>query len=153
MTPLARTFDPLDTGLHAGLRRQRRGKGRQLGMAALLLFFSAVIGVYWWLTDPHWVKAKAESELSNMLGWRVTVERASLSIFEGLRLHGVRVAVDEADKEQPDSTLFTAERIWVRVNLAALLQRRLVPTQVVAVKPEVHLVENVETGRWNFHRR
>ena len=43
----------------------------------------------------------------------MTVGRASLSIFEGLRLDDVRVHVDD-DQQRPDSVVFSADTFEVK---------------------------------------
>src|SRR5687768_9913999 len=114
-TLLSPGFDPLDSGLHLGLRRERRTWRRQFSMAVLLTLFVGIIWGYWTVTDSHRVKAMAEKELSRMVGGKVRIGAASLSIFDGLRLNEVEVHVDEVRRE--DSKIFSAESLLVRVNL------------------------------------
>lgn len=152
-TLLSPGFDPLDSGLHLGLRRERRTWRRQLSMGILLALFVGIIWGYWTITDSDRVKAMAETELSKMVGGRVRVGAASLSIFDGLRLNDVEVHVDERWRE--DSKIFTAESLLVRVNLQALLHGKFEPRQIMAVRPQVFLCENLDVGgdqRWNFRR-
>ena len=54
----------------------------------IIIFFllCAIIGGYTYLTDSRRVREMAEAYLSNMLGGRVEIGQATLSIFEGLTL-------------------------------------------------------------------
>src|SRR5688500_3503984 len=148
--------DPVnaDLPLHASLRGSAAVRPsnlrRQIGMAVLLFLLVAVICAYWIITDSRRVKAMAEQYLSEIIGGRVEVNRAHLSVFEGLRLEGVRIYVD--DEEKPDSRIFTARTFLVRANLGALLNGRLEADQILALDPHVRLCENVDTGEWNYQR-
>ena len=71
--------------------RARTSPFRRWFMLSLFVVLSAVIGSYWYLTDARRVRDMAEQYLSQLSGAHVTVGRATLSIFEGLRLDDVRV--------------------------------------------------------------
>src|SRR5690349_19874992 len=81
---------------------------RRWGMVAVLLLLIGVIVTYWVLTDTRRVREMAQDYLSRLTGGHVEVKNATLSIFEGLRLDGVTVRVDD-DPRRPDSTIFRAE--------------------------------------------
>ena len=119
-------------------------------MAGLLLFLAIVIFGYVYLTDSQRVRAMASSYLSDLLGGEVTIGKANLSIFEGLRLDDVTLRVDKTN--QPDSSIFTARTFLIRYRPAELLAGRLSATQIVAIHPVVMLVENPQTNRWNYQR-
>ena len=74
--------------------RPKTGRFRRLAMLVLLAVLCAVIWGYGYITNPRRVRAMAETYLSSLTGGRVTVEDAAQSLFEGLRLDGVRVYVD-----------------------------------------------------------
>jgi hypothetical protein len=116
---------------------------RRWGMLALLLLLVGVILTYWVLTDSRRVRAMAEDYLSKLTGGQVEVKSATLSIFEGLRLDGVVVRVDDPTK-RPDSTLFKAETILIKYNPQSILSGRLEATQIVALDPQVFLVEDLD---------
>jgi hypothetical protein len=124
---------------------------RRWGMFALLLLLVSVILTYWFLTDSRRVRAMAEDYLSKLTGGQVEVKNATLSIFEGLRLDGVVVRVDDPTK-RPDSTLFKAETILIKYNPQSILSGRLDATQIVALDPQVFLCEDLDRGRWNWQR-
>src|SRR5438045_2258956 len=74
---------------------------RRWGMTCVLCLLVGVICTYWVLTDARRVRRMAENYLSQLTGGTVHVKNATLSIFEGLRLDGVSVSVDE--DRRPDS--------------------------------------------------
>ncbi|MGH7179048.1 MAG: hypothetical protein ACREJC_16845, partial [Tepidisphaeraceae bacterium] len=119
-------------------------------MTALFVVLCTVIGGYWFLTDSRRVREMAEGYLSTITGGQVKIASATLSIFQGLRLNGVRVFVDS--RTDDESLLFRAQTFFVRYNPRALLSGRIEATQIVAVDPVVNLVEDVNTGKWNYHR-
>ncbi len=119
-------------------------------MAALFVILCAVIGAYWYITDSNRVREKAANYLTALIGGPVNVDKATLSIFEGLRLDGVRVYVDE--ESRPDSQLFSASSFIIEYNPRALLRGEIEATRIVAIEPRVYLCEDVQTGTWNYQR-
>jgi hypothetical protein len=125
------------------------GRLRRWGMLLLLCVLLSVIAGYLVVTDPQRVRTMAESYLTAVIGGRVEVDAATLSIFEGVRLEGVRVFVEEGDEE---SVLFSADSFLIKYSPRRLLIGRLEATQIVAIQPHIHLTENLDTGTWNFER-
>src|SRR3954447_6362843 len=80
---------------------------RRWTMLSIFILLCAIIGSYLFVTDAKRVKRLAESELSRLIGGPVTVGKAKLSIFEGLRLENVHVYIDETRTEDPRSRLFS----------------------------------------------
>ena len=119
-------------------------------MGALFCLFAGIIWGYWTITDPDRVRNMAQAYLSQIVGGRVSVGKASLSIFEGLRLEGVNVDVD--DRDRADSRIFTARTFIVRASPRALLTGNIEAAQILAVAPQVHLCEDLDTGEWNYRR-
>jgi len=119
-------------------------------MVFVFFLLSGVILTYWVLTDAHRVREMAEDYLSKLTGGQVEVKGATLSIFEGLRLDGVTVQVD--DSRRPDSTVFKAQTILIKYNPQSILSGRLEATQIVALDPQVFLCEDIDRGRWNWQR-
>src|SRR5678816_3688127 len=68
---------------------------RRIVMMTLFILFSSVIATYLYVTDSNRVRQMTESYLTSVLGGPVHVRRATLSIFEGLRLDNVTVHVDQ----------------------------------------------------------
>jgi hypothetical protein len=119
-------------------------------MLVLFVFLCAVIGGYWYLTDADRVRGMAETYLSKVLGGRVDVGQANLSIFEGLRLDDIRVHVDQSPEE--DSVLFRAKTFRLDYNPRALLLGQIEAAQIVAIGAELHLAQDRATGEWNYQR-
>ena len=134
--------------------RQRLSAGRKWGMVCFFLLLAGIIGAYNYETDSTRVKAMAENYLSGLLGGRVVVGKATLSIFEGLRLDEVRVYVrgKAGEKDDEDSALFSADAFLIEYNPQTLLSGKLEATKIKVIDPRVHLTENVETGRWSFQK-
>ncbi|MEO6436283.1 MAG: hypothetical protein ABIP55_11070 [Tepidisphaeraceae bacterium] len=125
---------------------------RRVTMLALLVFLCALIGGYLFITDSRRVRAMAQNELSRIVGGPVTVGRAKLSLFEGLKLEYVNLYADETG--QPDSLVFSANQFLVSYDLRSLLTGNLKLTRIVAIDPHVQLVENLDVseGGWNYQR-
>ena len=140
---------------------RRTGRFRRWAMTALLLLLCAIIYTYSHVTDATRVRQISESYLSQLLGGRVVVGRATLSVFEGLRLDDVEVHAEPPQPEgeppmlgpaAPDSLLFSAKTFIIKYDPKVMLGGRLEATQIIVQKPHVHLTENVDTGAWNWHR-
>lgn len=124
---------------------------RRWTMLCIFVLLCAIIGAYLYVTDAKRVRRLAESELSRLLGGPVTVEKAKLSIFEGLRLENVNVFVDR-ENALPQSRLFSAATFLVSYDPKALLTGNLKLTQIIAIDPQVQLIEDLDTGKWNYQR-
>src|SRR5688572_31191118 len=109
-----RLFDcPWHPG-HAFGRRPSRG--RRVLMMLLFFFLCSLIVGYLYVTDTKRVRAKAEQYLTQLIGGKVEVGGATLSIFEGLRLRDVRILVDPKD-QAPDSVLFSADQFHLKYGI------------------------------------
>src|SRR5438045_1129000 len=98
-----RLFDrPWQPGHAFGRKTSRK---RRILMMLLFFFLCSIIAGYLYITDADRVRGKAESYLTQLIGGRVKVGGATLSIFEGLRLRDVVILVD--DRDEPDSILFS----------------------------------------------
>jgi len=126
---------------------------RQTTMVLLLALLVTIIGGYAFLTDADRVRRMAETTLSEMVGGKVEIKRAHLSIFEGLRLDGVTVRVPGEDRA--DSVVFSAQSLLARFNVHALLNGRLDITQILALDPHVRLCQDLSLAgdqSWNYLR-
>ena len=104
---------------------------------------------YQWLTNSGRLRGMAEDYLSDLTGSHVTVQGATLDVFEGLRLDGVRVATDGDSAES--GPLLEAGAFLVRYDPAALLRGKIEASRILAVNPVVRLTQNAGTDEWNFH--
>jgi hypothetical protein len=119
-------------------------------MVLLLLLFGLIIFGYNYITDSNRVRDMAQDYLSQLIGGRVEIQSATLSIFEGLRLEKVRVYVDE--DHRPDSLLFSAQSFSLKYDPAKIITGKLEAAEIIAQKPQFHLTENAGTHEWNFYR-
>jgi hypothetical protein len=119
-------------------------------MLLLLCGLLTVISGYWYITDSTRVREMAEAYLSKVLGGPVEVGGATLSVFEGLRLDDVKVHVDAS--KTPDSVIFSARTFLIRYDPRLMIKGKLEATQIIAIDPHVHLIENFDTGRRNYQR-
>jgi hypothetical protein len=129
--------------------RARRSRGRKWTMAMLLIFMSAVISSYWYLTDPLRIKAMSQVYLSDLTGGSVEIGSASLTIFQGLKLAHVIVKVDR--NNALDSVLLVTDAIEIQYNPSSLLRGKLQATRIIATGARVKLVEDA-AGHWNYQR-
>src|SRR2546430_934082 len=128
--------------------RPRLSIRRRVVMIILFLILSGLIGTYRYFTNENRVRSQAEQYLGRLTGGQVSVHRATLSIFEGLRLDDVRVYTDAGKSD--DSLIFSAATFLIQYSPAALLGGRIEATRIVAIDPRVRLSENVETRQWNY---
>lgn len=121
--------------------------------ALVLLVLLAIILVYAYLTNSNRVQLMCQSYLSELVGGRVTIKHASLSIFEGLRLDGVSVYVDGSGSA--DSHIFDAEAFLLKYNPESILSGKLEATEILAIQPHVWLCEDLDRTnghQWNYSR-
>lgn len=119
-------------------------------MMILLVLLGTVICVYSFVTDSYRIRDMAESYLSDLLGGRVVVRSARLSIFEGLKLEGVEIYVD--DGSRPDSLLFSAQALYLNYDPFKIIQGKLEAARIVVQKPHVYLTQDTLNKNWNFYR-
>jgi hypothetical protein len=129
----------------------RTGRVRRLCMPLLLILLCLIIFGYNYITDSDRVRTMAETYLSRLIGGRVEVGKATLSIFEGLRLDNVKVYVDETPTA-PDALIFEAQTFDLTYDPRDMLEGRLQASLIKVQKPRVLLTQDVTTGSWNYHR-
>jgi hypothetical protein len=132
--------------------RPRTSAARRWSMFAVLLLLSGVIGGYAYVTNSDRVREMAETYLSQVLGGRVEVRRATLSIFEGLRLDDVKVHLSPTHGvggaktlTPPPPPIFSADTFVVRYSLRKLLAGQIEATQIIARRPHVQLTQDIES--------
>src|SRR5437764_2341032 len=128
---------PMDAGLRPLSAVRQRTLRRHLWMGVLFLALCSIIWAYWTITDSDRVRKMAESALTKLVGGKVKVGSASLSILEGLRLKDVSVFVDDPSK--PEALVFQAETFLVKTDPGALLAGRVEPRQIMAISPHLRL--------------
>ncbi|HSZ59581.1 MAG TPA: hypothetical protein VK797_28315, partial [Tepidisphaeraceae bacterium] len=133
--------------------RAHRGRFRRCCMGTLFVLLCLVIGGYTYLTDSDRVRLMAQGYLSTLMGGRVQIGRATLSIFEGLRLDKVSISVDP-EGDRPDSLLFSAQSLIVNYDPRKLIAGQLDATEIITQKPQVFLTftQSVHGDHWNYDR-
>jgi len=128
--------------------RPRVGRRRQCAMGLLLALLTVGIGAYLYFTNQNRLRHMAADYLRGLVGGEVRIDSADLLIFEGLRLHGVRLLVTDASGAA--SELLRAGTVIINCNLRDLLAGHLSATQIIVVEPVVSLSEDTASGRWNY---
>lgn len=136
---------------------RRRAPSRYLRFAArcicliALLLLATVIAAYVYWTEPSRVRGLAEGFLTRVVDGDISIGQAKLSIFEGLQLDDVQIKLRDAEDRLPDSprAVISAKRLLISYSTLDLLRGSLNSGRVVAIEPEVYLVEDVATGRWS----
>jgi hypothetical protein len=116
----------------------------------VLTLLVGLIGGYAYITDSNRVRRMAESYLSEMLGQHVQVRRATLSIFEGLRLDDVKIRLTGEPNDQPP--IFSADTFVIRYSLRQLLAGRIEATQIIAKRPHVQLTQDLDSLLRSYHK-
>ena len=115
---------------------QRRG----IGVILLLLVVSAGSG-YWHMTNDARIREQAIEYLESLTGGRASVDRATFSLFDGIRLGSVRVSLP--DDDQP---MFTASEVVLRHRPWALLFKGAIEvSEISCIDPVVNLTYDVES--------
>lgn len=135
---------------HQPKRRRRMWKyvspqRRRLGLLLLALLLT-LLYAGWFFTRSSNIRREAKRTLEKLTGADVDVDRATFSVFEGIRLYNVRVRI-RGEKEH----FFTAEEVVMKHRPGALIfHRRIEPTDIVCLRPVVNL--EYENGTSNAAR-
>ena len=131
--------------------RPRHSRGRRLLRQSLLVLCIAVLSAYLLATDDDRVKSLSQTYLSRLLGAEVVVDRATLGLFDGLRLEGVSIRADD-DVPEGEPPLFTARSVTIDYDPFSLLAGDLSAGRIVATDPHVRVIENADDGSFNFQQ-
>ena len=121
----------------------RRGAG--VVLAAIL---SVGVCAYWLLPRliDDWTRAEAARYLRRITSARVRVAEAKFSLFGGIELRGVSI---EAPNSPGRERFFYAETVVLRHRPWSLFtDRRLTPTEIVCIGPEVASEYDDQRGRY-----
>ncbi len=108
------------------------------------------------LTDEVRLRGYAEHWLAHFTGGQVKVEQVRLSLFRGLSLVGVTVALPPGTRFDPhdDSlearTIFRSSTVLLHLRPLSLITGKLVVPEVVAINPELTLVHRLPDGLGNW---
>ncbi len=98
----------------------------------------------------------AEHWLAHFTGGQVKVEQVRLSLFRGLSLVGVTVALppgtqfDPHDDSLDARTIFRSSTVFLRLRPLSLITGKLIVPEVVAINPELTLVHRLPDGLGNW---
>lgn len=106
-----------------------------------------VLGGGWYVTRPERVSRLSQILLANVLNGDVEVGEARLSLEGTLQLSGVELKTKQSGKMV---RLFRADQVEMRFDWLSLLSGHLRATQITAVRPTLYLVEDQQSGKWNF---
>jgi hypothetical protein len=122
---------------------------RVLGLSMLALIL-LLLYAGWYLTHDSRIRREAKLALEGLTGADVDVDTADFSVFEGVRLRGVRVRI--RDDASPFH-FFTAREVVLRYDPWTLLsERTLRPTEIVCIEPVINLEHDEDTGVSNAER-
>ena len=125
-------------------RRQWRyvsGRRRRVSITLFALIMLAIYG-WWYFTNDDRIKRQAEEFLCSFTGAEVRIQRAEFSIFEGIRLSGVRVRVRDSGRV---GDMFEAREVWLKHSpLTLVSQGRLEVTEVICIKPILSFTQDTD---------
>jgi hypothetical protein len=134
---------PVDEGKR--LQRARSHRRRRVTILVTLLVLAGLFAAYSYLTSDRRVQKFAESYLEDLLGTKVSIQRASFSWSEGLVLENLRV-IPPAPFKEP---ILAAQRVDLKVKPLSLLLLAPEVTEIVVHRPGINLVLWDEQV-WNF---
>lgn len=126
-----------------------------VGLGAFIVLLSG-LAAYWRATDETRLRALAQKWLESTTGGEARIGSVRFSLFEGLRLNDVAVAVPAAERFDPNDngfearTVCRAATIFLRLNPLNLRTDDLVVPEVAADDAELTLLYRSADGRWNF---
>ncbi len=115
-----------------------------LGTLALMV---GMISGGWYVTRPERVSRLSQILLGNVLNGDVVVGQGRLSLEGTLQLSGVEL---RKKLNGQSVRLFHADQVEMRFDWLSLLSGQLRATQLTAVRPTLYLVEDQQSGKWNF---
>ncbi len=124
------------------------GRARRWLSFFLLVVLGVGVGGGWYLANPQRISQMAGLLLSRVLGGKVTIKSGKISLTGEIVLSGVRLRTRGG--HGPAAAIFSADRLAVRFNWLSLLTGRLRASQLTAIHPVVNLVDDRDTGRWNY---
>lgn len=115
------------------------------GVAVILFGLAGGEVALRWASSSDWAREWARQKAAEMLHREVRLQKMSAS-FSGIKLDGLEIAEPGGFDE---GTFVSAQRVRVRVNLLALLCKRLSVRAFIITQAKVNLVRR-EDGTFNF---
>ena len=118
-------------------------------MLTLLSLMVAVFGAVMYLASPGRVAKLAGDLLATMTGTDVHIDSAQLGLDGAITLQGLELRIIGT---QPDAAkLFNADQVLIKHDLLSLLKGTFRPRTLTFINPALHLTEQSDTGRFNYH--
>lgn len=124
----------------------------------MLLLFAAVFAVGWYLTRPAQLAPRVVAIIEASTGAEVEIERSEMRWREGrVSIEGLRLSLPPAAKAlapgaagEAMSEVFTADRVELKLNVAALRLGSLDLRAVTVEAPTLTVIEHPATGHTNL---
>ncbi len=142
---------------------EHRGKTRRsfrrwgIVSALLAVIACAAVSLYLRQVDPERIRARAEKTLQEYVNGDVSVEAASFSWFEGIRLSNVSIFAADANTNENDPStsmerfpVFSCGEVILTPDVSSLLVGDLRLESVTAIQPKCLIVRDVKSGRTNL---
>lgn len=137
----------------------RRGRRRLWGVLAigLALGTGSSVATYHYYTTPERVRLLCESYLQQFTEGRVTVEAATFSWREGVRLtdvvvHDVPRATDDSTSFLNSTPAFSCRHVAIRLNPLSLITGGRRVESIIAESPTFAIVRDLADGSTNLSR-
>ncbi|MCP4593301.1 MAG: AsmA-like C-terminal region-containing protein [bacterium] len=129
-------------------------RARWYGGAVVLMLLAGLALLGWRWTSPEQVRRRCVDYLERFTSGEVSIAAASFSLFDGIRLEGVRVTEPPSTQQPAVSPLqfFECANVLLMHDPLALIRGRLTVEEVVAVSPVLHLIRSDDTGAYNLSR-
>lgn len=114
----------------------------------LLISVVTPLSVVWWYTRPAQLIPIIEAALLESTGCEATVENARVNRKGEITLEGITLRVPGIEGDF--GTLLTAERIEMVGEPGGLIDGSYRPDRIDIIKPTLHLIEQVDTGKFNY---
>lgn len=127
----------------AGFRFARR---IVIGLAvAVILLAIIAVAAFQYFTAEHRVIPRVERFIASVTGGHVTVGRARIALTDGIEIGDLSIRTPD-----DQSLLLSARSLRLDTPLWTLLFTPVSEWRVQAIAPELFVVEDAGTGRWNF---
>ncbi len=115
-----------------------------LAVAVILLAVIAV-AAFQYFTAEHRVIPRVESFIASVTGGHVTIGRVRIALTDGIEIGDLSIRTPD-----DQSLLLSARSLRLDTPLWTLLFTPVSEWRVQAIAPELFVVEDAATGRWNF---
>ncbi|RRA49251.1 AsmA family protein [Acidipila sp. EB88] len=116
-------------------------------VGTLTVLLVVAVTVIPWFLNTESARREAEARLTHALGRNVSIDKLSVSLWQGsLAAQGISVADEPAQGARP---FLTARELRLRLSLPLLLRRIVKVEGLVLESPQVQLVRDGQ-GRWNY---